>query len=69
MQIELGRIYQFNPTADTDANEIPLISGRVKLLRELSADEVDVEEVGLMFEVEQQDGTNVHAFLDELEHI
>lgn len=68
MRIEMGRIYQFNPTAETDVKGVSLIAGRVKLLRELSPAEVDPE-VGRMFQVEQQDGVEVHAFIDELEYI
>ena len=69
MQIEMGRIYQFNPTAKTDVKGVSLIAGRVKLLRELSPAEIDREEVGRMFQVEQQDGVEVDAFIDELEYI
>lgn len=56
----------FTPTAKEDCRGRRLVEGECEVLRPLTADELDLKEVGEMFRIRQADGEEVDAFADEL---
>ncbi len=52
---------------DTNGVQVSLVGGQVEILRQLGPDEVDVIDVGDMYEVRNSaNGRVTHAFADEL---
>ncbi len=53
----------FRASADSHAKH----NGQVTILRALTRDEADIDDVGKMYECRDQQGLTFHAFEDELE--
>lgn len=51
----------------TDSGKYYKIPQNAQILRMLSADECDIDDVGYMYEIQFEDGTKHHAFEDELQ--
>lgn len=62
-------IATFRPTAKTNTGGVPLIGGPAHVLHLLDRDTYDWREVGLMYRIRQQDGTETDAFADELDFL
>lgn len=63
----MDTIATFSPTAETSTDGVPLVAGPVHVLHLLDRDTYDWQEVGLMYQIRQRDGSETQAFADELD--
>jgi len=66
MTIEIGKRYKFKTISEEYQSRN---NEKCKVIRPLTKEEADIEEIGKMYKVVFEDGTEADVFEDELEEI